>query len=350
MDNQTKHTYQCSAPAKLILSGEHSVLYHCPALSIALPIFSHCHSSFQIQDSLTLNIELSDFSLHENFSEIELFKCFESIETRYRSYLKNELPISQVLRSPLELIICCVGLFHKHYRLQDGDWHLKVHSEIPVGRGLGSSASVILSVLHALMQQMKLDLSQAEILNLAQMIESRQHGKSSGLDPATILNGGLISYHLDHGIESKPHQNLQGWLIDTGEPLSSTGEAVSAVRERFADNQPLWDSFRAVSETLLANINQGSNQSFMQMIDRNEELLEQIGVVPSRLAIFIRQLKAQYQAHAKICGSGAVKGEQGGIILCFCDQAPQELCQEHGYTWQAFTIESLGVRCHATES
>ncbi len=352
MIKPSKLTFSCSAPAKLILSGEHSILYHCPALSIALPLFSHCHAEFSVnQDNNPNNlvtqfqIDLKDFGRSQYFSHTEWLTKFEQIETRYNQFLANQLSIDQVLNHPEDLIICCIGIFNQQFPLASGNWALSISSEIPVGRGLGSSASIILSVLYALMQSLDEQPEHHNILDLARTIESRQHGKSSGLDPITIQQGGLIEYRMNQPLKSHSFKNLSGWLIDTGEPLSTTGEAVLQVRNNFQGDAELWQQFNSTTSSLLNGLAAQNLAQIQQAITRNQSLLEKIGVVPHVVAEFIAKLTQKFSGVAKVCGSGAVKGNAAGVVLYLSDSEPKSLCEEYGYSYQAISIETLGVRC-----
>lgn len=349
MIKPSKLTFSCSAPAKLILSGEHSVLYHCPALSIALPLFSHCQAEFSVNQNCTLEthfqIDLDDFGRSQYFSHTEWLARFEQIEARYKQFLANQLSIDQVLSHPEDLIICCIGIFNQQFPLTSGYWELSISSEIPVGRGLGSSASIILGVLYALIQSLDKQPEHNTILDLAKTIESRQHGKSSGLDPITIQQGGLIEYRMNKPQKSHSFKDLSGWLIDTGKPLSTTGEAVLQVRNNFQDDAELWQQFNSTTSSMLNGLAARNLAQIQQAITHNQSLLEKIGVVPDVVAEFIAKLTQKFNGVAKVCGSGAVKGDAAGVVLFLSDSEPKSLCEEYGYSYQAISIETLGVRC-----
>ncbi len=344
MNSPETTTYRCSAPAKLILSGEHAVLYNGPALSMAIQLYSHCECGFTQGNSLQISIELDDFQQSLTLNKQQYQTQSQAIEQRYRAFQNGELAINKVLNSPVELILCSFYLFAETHSLKNGIWSVNIHSEIPTGRGLGSSASVIISLLKTLYRQHGIEPTFSEQLSLAREIESRQHGRSSGLDPASILHGGIIKYRLQQPVEPIQTHPMQAWLIDSGAPLSSTGEAVSHVRQ-YAENQILWDNFANITDIITDALQQQNKEQLHQAIRENQLLLEQIGVVPKTVAGFIDKLNRTTHAAAKICGSGSVRGEAAGIILCFSEQAPSQLCANYGYAYQAITLDLQGAGC-----
>jgi len=342
MNSTSPASYRCSAPAKLILTGEHAVLYDCPALSLAIQIYSYCDSVHTPDLPTQFHIELLDFNKSINLSTSELDRKALKIEQRYQQFLANELSIAEVLDKPEDLIICCLAIFAERYPLKEGEWNFKIHSEIPEGRGLGSSASIIVALLKSLVHHHNLTVSNDELLELSKQIESRQHGKSSGLDPATILNGGMLEYQLEQPLKTIETTGLQAWLIDTGKPQSTTGEAVFKVRSH-ADNRTLWKAFSNLEKAILESLQ--DLPQLKQEISENQLLLEKVGVVPRTISRFIHELNNHYNAAAKVCGSGAVKGEAAGILLCFSDSPPAELCKKYGYTYQPVSMDLDGAKC-----
>ena len=76
----------------------------------------------------------------------------------------------------------------------DGDLQVKIESELPIGSGLGSSAAVAVAVIKAVREYLKKPIENDELFNLTMECEKLAHGNPSGLDPATVIYGGLICY------------------------------------------------------------------------------------------------------------------------------------------------------------
>jgi len=349
MPSQTTH---CSAPAKLILSGEHAVLYHCPALSASINLRTYCRCHFHPSPHFSITIKLVNFNYQASYHEADYLHQATLIEARYQDYQRGALTISSVLTKPEDLILITLYLFAQQRPFKDGSWQIEIDSEIPLGRGLGSSASVIVSLLLCLNKQQghrtAPSLSQDELLTLAQQIESRQHGKSSGLDPATILFGGTVRYRMQHPIEPLPSldlNQLSAWLIDTGKPASSTGDTVNWVKHHHADNTELWQAFSKISTQITHAIDSLHWPLLHQSIKDNHQLLMKIGVVPDKTAEFVTHLEQRYSASVKICGAGSIAGHSAGILLCISEQNPLALCREWGYPLYPLEFDSEGGIC-----
>jgi len=336
----------CSAPAKLIISGEHAVIYGCPALSTAINFRSHCECDFQTADISSFTIHLKNFDLKVFMTEAELNNRALEIEQNYQAYLETKQLITDVLSKPEDLVICCLHHFAGQQPLKTGNWQIEIDSEIPIGRGLGSSASVIISLLLNLYKQHKLQADYEQVLALAKTVESRQHGKSSGLDPATILAGGNRRYQLDTPIEAVSQLKTQAWLIDTGKPQSSTGDAVNQVKQNHANDKSIWQAFSKVSAKISEAIENGDPSQLNSAIKQNQALLEKIGVVPNKIMKFIQQLQDQYNASCKVCGAGSVEGDNAGVVLCLSQQAPDKICTEYGFKYYPIEFDDKGGQCH----
>ncbi|VAW49336.1 Mevalonate kinase [hydrothermal vent metagenome] len=335
----------CSVPAKLILSGEHAVLYQCPALSMAIDLPTHCWTECQPNNTSSLHVELCNFTETHTLSFSEYRQQAQQIEQRYQLFLQNKTTIKTVLTQPIDLIICTLYHFEQIQPLNTGNWSFKIQSETPIGRGLGSSAAVILSLLGSLIKHHSLSISSTELLTLARQVEARQHGKSSGIDPATLIYAGLVRYQTNQPIEPIISPPLNAWLIDTGKPDSSTGECVVAVQSRHQNDSALWQAFRTTTQAIASAIEHQEWQRLQQGITENHQLLTQIGVVPKTIQTFITKLHTQYHAAAKICGAGSLTGKNAGVIICLSKQAPTKLCHTYGYTCRPITLQQQGLTC-----
>ncbi len=200
-----------------------------------------------------------------------------------------------------------------------------VSSEIPVGRGFGSSAAVGSSVALSWLALEGIDPSRRQLEELLLEVERRQHGQPSGVDAATVLRGGVVWAEAapdDSGLRyesiSLPPDLLDRFrVIDTGAPAESTGEVVSAVRER-RDREP-----RAVDDAL-ASI-RDATMEFRRLLEEEapqlgdalgpvrhcQRGLEELGVVPEPVRELVRAVEREGGA-AKISGAGSLTSPPGG--------------------------------------
>lgn len=72
--------------------------------------------------------------------------------------------------------------------------NVTIESSIPMGAGLGSSAALCAAVVRFFEVQSHREFTPAERIQFSQILENTFHGKSSGMDVAAVLSGGLIRF------------------------------------------------------------------------------------------------------------------------------------------------------------
>src|SRR5579872_7137709 len=98
--------------------------------------------------------------------------------------------------------------------------------------------------------------------------------------------------------------SLPFYLVNTGIPLSSTGECVTQVQPFFHRSRR-GEDFAAITELMDQALQNQDYKNFHTSIRENHRLLKEIGVVPEKVQRFIAELEEQGGA-GKICGAGAV--------------------------------------------
>lgn len=338
----------CQTPAKIILSGEHAVLYGAPALSMAIDFPTHCHLSFHPSepgDQPFVEIELTDYRQKHALP----FKTWQNrvlnIESRFSLYEKNAISIHRVLQHPIDFILVALQQFHNAYRLKSGHWRIKIEGHALMGRGLGSSASVVVGILQGLFSHHQLAFSDADLLWLAQQVESRQHGASSGIDPTTVLKGGLLRYQQGKPLRRIEIPQFNAWLIDTGKPASTTGQAVSLVQQNHHHKSDIWEAFTQTTQAIEHAWACQESEQLIAGIRDNQRLLEVLGVVPDRVKQFMAELEEDPAVAAKVCGAGSVQGDRAGMLLCLAPKKPEALCHRYGYDLHPLQLSNTGSQC-----
>lgn len=346
----------CHAPAKLILSGEHSVVYGAPSLACAINQFGKACLEFAREPSDKLLISLPDLNQSLEISHNQAWLQALAVEHRFAEFVADKLQISAVCQTPFDLVLAGLARILQEFSLElpAGNYQLTYASEIWQNRGLGSSAALIVGFLSCwfefFIQQNLLEKnldSQKTLLKLGREIENFVHGKSSGLDPATIIHGGMIRFEqgkiLPQEVDSSLFSQTNFWLIDSGEPSSSTGETVTAVK---AKNLPakIWQDFAKVTNQHNQSWLAGDLQAIKDTILQNQKLLQQIGTVPNKTQQIIEALQQLPDSAAKICGAGASFGEQAGVILLISKQSPKDICQKFDLRFSPFEIVKTGAK------
>jgi len=328
------------APGKLILSGEHAVVYGRPALAMA--VNRHAESSIVPEALEEVRFDLTDLRESERFTWRALRELKTRVHRNYQFFLEGRLGIRDVLHKPVELFeFAFINLLDGlHLKVEKG-LNIRLHSTIPIGCGMGSSAATILCVLRAIGHYFRVEFRPDWYLNYSIEAEKLQHGHSSGVDPYISLHGGFARFQ-QGAAKSLPLPRASMYLVQTGTPQTTTGECVGRVGEQHA-HDAIWNDFEAVTNAMESALASNDRRDIRDAVRENHKLLTKIGVVPEKVQCFIRDVEAAGQA-AKVCGAGAVGGDAAGMVLVFSDRQPDALCKPYGF--QAMTVhgDPLGVR------
>lgn len=283
MNNNLSITY--SAPSKIHLLGEHSVVYGKPAILTSVDLRIKVTIS---EDSKPIINDLTK-------------KVKKVIEPIVKKYLKlKELP----------------------------PYNIKINSEAPIGSGLGSSSAISASYIAALLSYLKVKWDLELINKLAYEAEKVFHGNPSGADTATVIYGGLIWFRkedadlkliqrLSFSIPTKLSKNFI--LINTGTPKETTKDMVKLVSQnskvKSQKYKKVFDDQERLVKELFPVLKEGNEKEFIRIIKEGEKNLESIGVVSKYAQDIIRQIE-KIGGAAKICGGGG-KTKATGILLAY---------------------------------
>jgi len=328
------------APGKIILSGEHAVVYGRPALALAINRFAE--TTITRQSGHGIWFEFPDEKLKDIITMQGLQDLKTKISKRYRKFTAGKYQIKDVIHSPLELIqYAFIYLVENLFLPIKGGLKIQVETTLPIGCGMGASAAVILSLTHALVNYCGQTLTIDKYLYFGREIENLQHGRSSGLDLFLSLHGGC--YFFVAGEANKRNlPSIPFSLVNTGKPKTSTGECVEVVANHL-QNTTLADDFARVAMAMDMAVQQNNLEETMQCVRENNELLKYIGVVPKRVADFIATIEARGNA-AKVSGAGAISGDNAGIILVVGENDISDIVTEYGYEILSVQGESSGLR------
>ena len=192
--------------AKIILMGEHSVVYGQPAIALPLP---------SVQLSVTL-------SRRQDNQRI--------IESRYYNGILENLPSSMIGIKKL------IDTLSARFNDQETGWDLKIESQLPAERGMGSSAASAIAIIRAFFDYYDEPLDRTLLLQLADVEEQITHRSPSGLDAATVSSDKPLFY-VKGRIGVPIEMNLDASLViaDTGKK-GATKEAILAVKDELKNN------------------------------------------------------------------------------------------------------------------
>lgn len=305
-------TCTARAFAKLIISGEHAILYSQPALGISVTRFVEI-SLVEQKGTESFVFDLQNLGVVKTLS-------YEQLE---------DLLSRKILQNSSELVPYALIKLITAFKPQIfSGMKICVTSNIPVGCGLGSSAAVIVSLIHAFNYFFKLNIKIEDYLQIGKEIEDIQHGKSSGFDIYLALWGGGAKF-ISGKISPRNFYNLPMYYINTGSPKSTTSDCVKFVAQYFQEGT-LADRFGAITNKLDDAWQERNLENIKKYISLNHRLLVDIGVVPKKVQNFIDEIERNGGA-AKICGAGTVEGENAGMIIAITENNINDLLSRYGY-------------------
>lgn len=323
-------TVTVRTPGKLILSGEHAVVYGNPALAMAVNRFTETRISGQKSQNILFN--LLNLRYHQSQSLPFLRHLKHTIQNKYEKFLQGHYGIRDVLKEPFELLQYAVAHFIDNRKL-DLPNGIEIHTEsnIPIGCGMGSSAASVVSVMYAIANFLQKEVDLNHCHQLAWEAENIQHGHSSGVDIYLVLNGGCIIFqkNADKKTLSVPTQSLL--LANTGSPMSSTGECVAHAAPYLKNDPELLQEFSDVTQTIAQGLQENSLPLLQEGVKQNHQLLVKIGVVPLVVQKFIADIENNGGA-AKICGAGSVTGDAAGMVFIAGNQDYSDILRRYNFS------------------
>lgn len=318
---------RASAPGKLILAGEHSVVYGRPALvaSVDRRVVAEV-----VARDLGVLLELPGLGFVEESSwqdVVDLGIRSKEAWLRYDADPNSESFRRLLDDDPARLVKLALAQAAAHRPgLLDQGLRLVVLSDLPTGSGLGSSAAVGAAVLAAALRSVGDEVANDELVPLALEVERHQHGSPSGLDTAAVVHGGVLSVvRGDRGLElteltADPATLKRLKVVDSGRPADSTGEVVSGVRARLQQEpQAVEASLDDLAEATLEMrrcLESGAEQQLGAIVRRLHAGLCRLGVVPQAVRERVAAIERRGGA-AKISGAGSLAGPGAGMLLVY---------------------------------
>ena len=269
-----------SAPGKIILFGEHAVVYGQPAL--AIPV-TQVHANVEVETSSQVGIWLDapDIGLHAELNS-----------------LPAENPLAAVIRN----------LFFALHIDPFPNLAIRVSSTIPVASGLGSGASVSVAMIRALSSFLGKSLTDEQVNQLCFEIEKLHHGTPSGIDNTVVTYAKPVYFVRGHSIETftvgRPFSIVIG---DTGIP-APTKESVADVRQLWEADQSKWEKVfnevGSIAKNARERIEKGDWQGLGELMDQNHVLLQKMTVSSPDLDRLVAAAKRTGALGAKLSGGG----------------------------------------------
>ncbi len=291
-------TATASAPGKVILFGEHAVVYGRPA--IAVPVQ-------QVRTQAAVE------TLGESRVEIDA----PDVGRRYDlAAAAADDPIAAIIR------LTC-----SHLGVPANGFAVHIQSAIPVARGLGSGAAVSVAVARALARHWGRELARDKLAALAFEVEKLHHGTPSGIDNTVIAFEQPVYFVRGEPIQSfRIARPVMIAIADTG-IAAPTKIAVGDVRRAWeqarAHYERIFDAVGEIARDARRSLEQGDLNALGPLMNSNQALLREMGVSSPEIELLVDAAERVGARGAKLSGGG-----RGGNVIAFVDEGTRERVQE----------------------
>lgn len=319
---------KASAPAKVILTGEHAVVYNEPALVMAINRRAHVTAA-QTRGDI---VEIRSTDLEQT----ERFTLKGDLEPQSEKSSTNRL-------QPYQAIVRQLSRRAEY----SGGFQISIRSEIPISAGLGSSAAIGVAMSAAMANTLGLKLSKTEISKIALESEKLFHGHPSGIDNLISAQGGLIVFRRNEGflpIQSSAKLRL---VIGMTHVERSTAEQVAkvaaTVKEHHEVGQLLLHCIGHLTIETVQALRAGKVETVGRLLSLNHWLANALGVSHPTLDQLVHASLDAGAMGAKLTGAGG-----GGCMIALVtgdsEEAVVQAIKREGGAPMSVKLSKAGVQ------
>jgi hydroxymethylglutaryl-CoA reductase len=212
-------------------------------------------------------------------------------------------------------------------------WDLEIRPGLPPSAGLGSSAALCVAVARAARARDAHALADEQAAAAAFAGERCFHGSPSGIDNTVAAFGGVLLFQRPalHRRLGLPRP-LTLVVAHSGQP-GGTAAQVACVREG-REREPrryeaLFDEIGALVHTAVPLLESGRVEELGSLLDRAHACLQQLGVSSGPLDEIVAAAREAGALGAKLTGAGG-----GGCAIALCAAGPErvaEALERRGY-------------------
>lgn len=306
------------APGKIILVGEHAVVYG--AQAIAMPI------------KTGIRVAIAKLA-HE---KIGLGPIIRGVGPFFMGeFYKNSASCPAILKLALNYLTESFGPMML-------DLAIVVDGSLPAGRGLGSSASLSVALIKGIFRYFSWELSDDDLKRHALALETIFHGQPSGIDHSVVIKEQVIGFRRENGEPKvwsiKPHEKLK-FVVGIVGPHDGTKNAVRELSERKKRHSLVYDKiFQGLDEIAVfmeQALKAGHVASVGELMNIAQGYLNALSLSTPDIEKLCTVARAHGALGAKLTGAGG-----GGAVIALIDDDGLEL--KHAF-------DALGFQSFITE-
>lgn len=287
---------------KIILLGEHAVVYGYPALAAALDRGVRI-DAVPTPAGGSLRVDVPSWNLKVTVDDEHSF-------ARGLAAIADAIGLD---RPPLTLV---------------GD------AQIPPGAGLGASAAFAVAISRALLTHMKKPIDMASVSRAAAASEEVLHGKASGVDVALAIQGGVGVFRKSTGLRPIQLKSLRVLVGPSGAPRSTAAmvDRVAQATSGVVDDERLRE-LGNLTDTGTQALLRGDLLALGHDMNRAHELLAGLGVSTPLLDALCDVARKLGAYGAKLTGAGG-----GGSVIAI---APRDCEEEILAAWKTASVHGF---------
>jgi mevalonate kinase len=297
-------TITVSSPGKLMLFGEHAVVYGKPCIVTSVNQRLSIKAQKNDEPVFVLNapdVDIKNYSkLMTHLGEGEIPKGAKFVEHATKNFFDTVIPVK-------------TGIQTEHTGSRTGSGmtdgvKFETVAQFKSTFGFGSSSASTVCTIKALAELFEVKLTEKEIFDLAYKTVLDVQGLGSGFDLAAAIYGGTL-YFVTGGKTIQPFAISHLPLIVgyTG-VKADTATIVKEVKTRFG-NKPqelkeIYDGIEVIVEKAKTAFAKKDFKQLGSLMNDNQKYLEELGVSTNKLSSMINAARNAGAYGAKLSGAG----------------------------------------------
>jgi mevalonate kinase len=294
-----------TAPAKIILFGEHAVVYGQPAIAVPFAALQASADSSPAPAGNGLTIHAPDIG-----------------QTIVVSGLKAD-----------NVLVEAVNLTLAKLNVPIPDLTMTIRSTIPLASGLGSGAAICTALVRELSTALGKPLAHDDLNAIVFETEKLFHGTPSGIDNTVIVMGRPVYFVRGQAPETFHIHSPLTFVIGDSGVAAPTRESVGDLRKLYEGNPSLYGTYfehiGALVKTARTHIERGEKIGLGALMNKNHELLATLTVSSPLIDSLVTAARDAGALGAKVSGGG-----RGGNMIALAEpenaEAVQTALRDHG--------------------